>query len=91
MIEEAPLQTYFSALFFAPAKSLVRQRFCGLLSPPLRYVAAPRSDWNPTILSIPFLSGKFDTEFLSFSPDGKLLAAARNAEIRVWNAQQASN
>jgi predicted Rdx family selenoprotein len=85
MITEAPLQTYFSALFFAPAKSLARQTFCGLLPKRLQQVAAPRSNWSPTILS---LSCKFATKgSLLYSPDGKLLAATTGDEIRVWNAQ----
>jgi hypothetical protein len=84
MIEEAPLQTYCSALFFAPAKTLVQQRFYVLLPLWIQRVLVPRSNWSLAILSLHgdcFFGG-----YLSCSPYGKLLAAATIADITVWNA-----
>jgi WD domain, G-beta repeat len=73
-IEQAPLQTYCSALVFAPVMSVVRKQFKDRVHRWMRRLPEVEKDWNALLQTLEGHSGSVDA--VAFSPDGKLLASA---------------
>src|SRR5277367_3481723 len=73
IIEEAPLQTYCSALLFSPEESVVRKQFENHI--PSWTCKKPRvqAKWNATLLTLEGHSRVATS--VAFSPDGKLVAS----------------
>ena len=84
-IEEAPLQTYASALVSSPSESLIRKCYLDQLPTWLTTVPAVERTWSACfqILEINY------KPIVAFSPDGKYLASTSDyslGEIQIWEA-----
>ncbi|KAK6357532.1 hypothetical protein TWF718_001841 [Orbilia javanica] len=83
IIREAPLQTYCSALSFAPRQSLVRQQFESEILHSIN-VAPLEESWGSLVQ---MLEGhKSDISCVAVSPDGKTIASvSHEGEVILWN------
>ncbi|CCD50209.1 hypothetical protein BofuT4_P091680.1 [Botrytis cinerea T4] len=84
-IEQAPLQIYSSALFFAPNKNIIRQTFKRCIPPWLYEITRKRSNWTP---GIQILEGHADfIHHIAFSPNGNMVASCSfDSQIRLYDA-----
>ncbi|KAK6516326.1 hypothetical protein TWF506_006235 [Arthrobotrys conoides] len=83
MIQEAPLQTYCSALSFAPHGSLVRQQFQTDILHSFD-VKPVRQGWGPLLHT--FRSHSFIVRSIAISPDSKeVLSVSFGHEIVLWD------
>jgi WD40 repeat protein len=84
MIEEAPLQLYYSALIFAPSRSMIRQIFLNQFAPWLSQMSQPRDEWGKEML---VLQGHSGVNAVAFSPDSLLIASACiDNTVLLWNS-----
>ncbi|KAI0891534.1 quinon protein alcohol dehydrogenase-like superfamily [Annulohypoxylon nitens] len=81
-ISESPLQTYASALFFSPHRSIIRRLFQKEIPQWLSLEPAIEDDWPDS---------KFDHRTIVnmiFSPAGRYLAAfSSNGTAKIWDAE----
>ena len=88
IIGVAPLQTYYSALAFAPRNSIIRSTFASQLQEWLNIVPQVPDRWSAGIQN---LEGEFwDLNSLAFSTDGKHIASATLTydgieTVQIWN------
>src|SRR5271154_710921 len=74
IIEEAPLQIYWSALIFAPQRSLVRMQFEKEMPSQIRRLAEIQDQWSLLLQTLEGHTSYVST--VTFSPDGKTVASA---------------
>ncbi|KAF3315556.1 hypothetical protein TWF173_003470 [Orbilia oligospora] len=81
MIQETPLQTYYSALSFAPQQSLVRQQFKSDMFHPID-IRPVQQEWGALLQTLK--GPDFGLHCLAISPDNKIISLSRD-RITLWD------
>ncbi|RJE26491.1 NACHT domain protein [Aspergillus sclerotialis] len=85
IVEQAPLQTYGSALAFSPMTSKVKALYWEERLPLIRDVMGVEDDWDACLQ---ILEGHdYTTSIATFSPDSNTIASGSgDATVRLWDA-----
>jgi WD40 repeat protein len=85
VIATAPLQTYCSALIFAPETSIIRRLFASLIPCWIRRPPVVDPQWDTLLQTLEGHPNAF-LKTLSFSPDGKSLSSGYwDGTVKLWD------
>ncbi|KAL3456232.1 hypothetical protein BJX64DRAFT_294281 [Aspergillus heterothallicus] len=84
ILDQAPLQSYYSGLLFAPKKSIIRNHFKEYLPRWIHSFPQVDDEWSAELHT---LEGHLDSVgSLAFSPNGRLLASgSRDDTVKIWD------